>query len=195
MYPGSATLAMRSLGASASDLFCDVDPRSAASLRDAGGGLDVRVVDADGVSAIEREAQLARVDARDVLVHVDPFEPFERLSRDSRTPVELAGWLADVGYRLVYWYGYDSVERRGWARDVIAGLAPHAELWCGDVLIPASLVYPGTPGAWGCGVVLANATETETRICERLGRGLERISEGDVVEGNDPSRLSFKVIA
>jgi hypothetical protein len=51
------------------------------------------------------------------------------------------------------------------------------------------------PGAWGCGVVLANATETETRICERLGRGLERISEGDVVEGNDPSRLSFKVIA
>jgi hypothetical protein len=42
-------------------------------------------------------------------------------------------------------------------------------------------------------VVLANATET--RICERLGRGLERISEGDFVEGNDPSRLSFKVIA
>jgi len=195
VYPGSATLAMRSLGASASYLFCDVDPRSAASLRDSGGGLDVRIVDADGVSAIEHEAQLARVDARDVLVHVDPFEPFERLSRDSRTPVELAGWLGDVGYRLVYWYGYDSVERRGWARDVIAGLAPHAELWCGDVLIPASLVYPGMPGAWGCGVVLANATETETRICERLGRGLERISEGDVVEGNDPSRLSFKVIA
>jgi len=153
------------------------------------------VVDADGVSAIEREAQLARVDARDVLVHVDPFEPFERLSRDSRTPVELAGWLADVGYRLVYWYGYDSVERRVWARDVIAGLAPHAEVWCGDVLIPASLVYPGRPGAWGCGVVLANARETDTRICERLGRGLERISEGDVVEGNDPSRLSFNVIA
>jgi hypothetical protein len=78
---------------------------------------------------------------------------------------------------------------------VIAVLTPHAELWCGDVLIPASLVYPGMPGAWGCGVVLANATETETRICERLGRGLERISEGDVVEGNDPSQLSFKVIA
>jgi hypothetical protein len=195
VYPGSATLAMRSLGKSASYLFCDVDPRSAASLRDAGGGLDVRVVDADGVSAIEREAQLARVNARDVLVHVDPFEPFERLSRDSRTPVELAGWLADVGYRLVYWYGYDSVERRGWARDMIAGLAPHAELWCGEVLIPASLVYPDMPGAWGCGVVLANATETETRTCERPGRGLERISEADVVEGNDPSRLSFNIIA
>jgi 23S rRNA A2030 N6-methylase RlmJ len=115
VYPGSATLAMRSLGTSASYLFCDVDPRSAASLLDARGGLDVRVVDADGVSAIEREAQLARVDARDVLVHVDPFDPFERVSRNNRSPVELAGWLADAGYRLVYWYGYDSVERRGCA--------------------------------------------------------------------------------
>jgi hypothetical protein len=194
VYPGSATLAMRALGRSASYVFCDVDPGSAASLRDAGAGLDVRVVDTDGVSAIEREAQLAGVDAREVLVHVDPFEPFERVTPDSRTPVELAGWLAEAGYRLVYWYGYDSIERRGWARDVIAGLAPHAQLWCGDVLMPASLVYHGRLKAWGCGVVLANATETETGVCERLGRGLERMSEGDVVKGNDPSRLSFKVM-
>ncbi len=78
---------------------------------------------------------------------------------------------------------------------MIAGLAPHAELWCGDVLIPASLVYPGTPGAWGCGVVLADPKEMDARVCERLGRGLERISEGDVVEGNNPSQLSFKVVS
>jgi hypothetical protein len=187
-------IAMRRLGTSASYLFCDVDPGSAASLRDAGAGLDVRVLDADGVAAIAHEAQLARVDPRDVLVHVDPFEPFERVSHDSSTPVELAGWLAEAGYRLAYWYGYDAVERRGWPRDVIAGLAPRAELWCGDVLIPASLVYLGSPGAWGCGIVLANASKAEMRVCERLGRGLERISNGDVVEGNDPSRLSFKVI-
>ena len=38
---------------------------------------------------------------------MDPFEPFERVTPDSRTPVELAGWLAEAGYRLVYWYGYD----------------------------------------------------------------------------------------
>jgi 23S rRNA (adenine2030-N6)-methyltransferase len=195
VYPGSAMLAMRSLGISASYLLCDVDPRSATSLRDAGADLDVRVVDTDGVSAIGREALRGGVDAHDVLVLIDPVAPFERVSRDSRTPVELAGWLADAGYRLVYWYGYDSVQQRGWAREVMAALARHAELWCGDVLIPASLVYPRKPGAWGCGVVLANATETETRVCERLGHGLERISEGDVVEGNDPPRLSFKVMA
>jgi len=195
LYPGSATLAMRALGTSATYVLCDVDPESAATLRAAGAGLDVRVVDTDGVSAIEREAHLARVNARDVLVHVDPFDPFERVTPDSKTPVELAGWLADAGYRLMYWYGYDSVERRGWARDVIARLAPHAELWCGDALIPASLVYPERSGAWGCGVVLANATAEEVRACERLGRGLERVSETDVVEGNDPSRLSFAVMA
>ncbi len=119
VYPGSATLAMRALGRSAS-YVCDVDPGSAASLRQAGAGLDVRVVDTEGVAASERETRLPRVDARDVLVHIDPFEPFERITPDSRTPVELAGWLADAGYRLVYWYGYDSVERRGWAQDVIA---------------------------------------------------------------------------
>jgi Ribosomal RNA large subunit methyltransferase D, RlmJ len=192
VYPGSATLAIRALGRSASYIFCDVDPGSVASLRDAGAGLDVRVVETDGVSAIEREVQHCGVEARNVLVHIDPFEPFERITPDSRTPVELAGWLANAGYRLVYWYGYDSVERRGWARDVIAGLAPHAQAWCGDVLMPASLVYPDRPGAWGCGVVLANGTEAERRVCECLGRGLERLSEGDVVEGNDPSRLSFK---
>jgi len=120
VYPGSATLATLALGRSASYVFCEVDPGSAASLRQAGAGLDVRVVDTDGVAAIERETRLPRVDARDVLVHIDPFEPFERITPDSRTPVELAGWLADAGYRLVYWYGYDSVERRGWARDMIA---------------------------------------------------------------------------
>jgi hypothetical protein len=64
-----------------------VDPGSAASLRQAGAGLDVRVVNTDGVAAIERETRLPRVDARDVLVHIDPFEPFERITPDSRTPV------------------------------------------------------------------------------------------------------------
>jgi Ribosomal RNA large subunit methyltransferase D, RlmJ len=173
VYPGSATLATLALGRSASYVFCDVDPGSAASLRQAGAGLDVRVVDTDGVAAIERETRLPRVDARDVLVHIDPFEPFERITPDSRTPVELAGWLADAGYRLVSWYGYDSVERRGWARDVIAKLAPHASLWCGDVLMPASLVYPSTSGAWGCGVVVCRQNSLRLDIQEvNAGAGM-----------------------
>jgi hypothetical protein len=185
---------MRVLGKSATYVFCGPDPESAATLRDAAAGFDARVIEADGVSTITREAQLSRGDPGDVLVHIDPFDPYERTKPDSKTPLELAGWLARVGCRLFYWYGYDSVEQRGWARHEISRLAPGVALWCGDVLIPASLVYPGRPTTWGCGVVLANRTNFESHVCELLGRGLERISETDVHEGNDPARVTFSVV-
>jgi 23S rRNA A2030 N6-methylase RlmJ len=194
VYLGSPALALRALGQSATFLFCDVDPESAADLRAATAGFAARVIEGDGVSTIYREAQLARVDPRDVFVHIDPLDPYERVTTDSQTPVELAAWLARAGYRLFYWYGYDCVERRGWAHDEISRLAPDVDLWCGDALMPASLVYPGKTGAWGCGVVLANMTSPEVRACERLGRALDRISVTDVVMANDPPHLTFRVI-
>jgi 23S rRNA A2030 N6-methylase RlmJ len=194
VYLGSPALAMQTLGKNATYLFCDVDPESAATLRMATAGFEARVIEADGVSAIYREAQLARFNPGDVLIHIDPFDSYERATDQSKTPVELAAWLARSGYRLFYWYGYDCVERRGWAYNEISRLAPGINIWCGDTLMPACLVYPGTTGAWGCGVVLANITSSEAHVCERLGRALERISETDVVEGNDPSQLAFRVI-
>ena len=193
-YPGSPALALRALGQSATYLFCDVDPESAATLRAATSGFDALVVEADGVSAIYHEAQLARIKPGDTLVHIDPFDPFERVTDQSQTPVELAAWLARAGYRLFYWYGYDSVEQRGWALDEISRLAPGINMWCGDALMPACLVYPGRTGAWGCGVILANMTRSEASVCERLARALERISETDVIASNDPSQLTFRVI-
>ncbi|HSR33568.1 MAG TPA: 23S rRNA (adenine(2030)-N(6))-methyltransferase RlmJ [Anaerolineae bacterium] len=194
VYPGSPMIATRALGQGASYIFCDIDPESAASLRTATAGLNARVLEADGVSAITREVQFTRVDPADVMVFIDPFEPHERWTLDSKTPLELAGWLAGAGYRVFYWYGYDSVERRGWAREEIARLAPGVELWCGDTLMPASFIYPGRTGAWGCGVVLANATSVEVGVCERLGHALERMSESDFAAGNDPARLAFQVV-
>jgi hypothetical protein len=195
VYPGSPALALQFLGQSATYLFCDVDTESAATLRAATGDFAARVIEADGVSTIYHEAQLARVKPEDVLVHIDPFDPYERVTGQSQTPVELAAWLARAGYRLFYWYGYDSVEQRGWAYDEISRLSPGINIWCGDVLMPACLVYPGRTGAWGCGVVLANMTGSEARVCERLGRALERISEAEVVASNDPAQLTFRVIA
>jgi hypothetical protein len=194
VYPGSPALALQALGKTATYLFCDVDPESAVTLRTATSGFAARVIEADGVSAVYREAQLAQVDPRDVLVHIDPFNPYERVTGQSQTPVELAAWLARAGYRLFYWYGYDCVERIGWAHGEISRLSPAVNVWCGDVLMPASLVYPGTTGAWGCGVVLANMKSAEVRACKRLGDALERISETDVVESNDPPQLTFRVI-
>src|SRR5207244_12475884 len=99
-------------------------------------GFTSQVTEADGCAPTCRASQLALVDPGDVLVHIDPFDPYERVTGQNKTPVELAACLARAGYRLFYWYGYDSVERRGWAYDEISRLAPGINLWCGDTLIP-----------------------------------------------------------
>jgi hypothetical protein len=138
--------------------------------------------------------QRSSVNPADVLVLIDPFEPNERWAPDSKTPLELARWLAGAGYRVVFWYCYDSIERRGWARDEIARLAPGVQLWCGDTLMPASFIWPGRPGPWGCGIVLANPKSAEVSVCERLGHALERIGEDDIVDSNEPARLEFRVM-
>jgi hypothetical protein len=131
----------------------------------------------------------------DVLVHIDPYEAHERVTRDGMTPIELAASLARRGYRVFYWYGYHSVDQRARAREEISCLVPGVDLWCGDVVIPSPFVYPGRSGAWGCGVVLANMTATEAEMCARLGTALQRISADDVLAGNEPVRLEFAVVA
>ena len=195
VYPGSPLLATRALGQNATYIFCDIDPESAASLRKTMAALNARVIEADGVSTIDREIRLLQANPADVLVLIDPFDPHERWSPDSKTPIELAASLAAAGHRLFFWYAYDTVERRGWARDAIVALAPGVELWCGDTLMPNPYIYPDRSGAFGCGIILANATPIETEACERLGHALERMSEDDLVAGNDPARLTFEVLA
>jgi 23S rRNA A2030 N6-methylase RlmJ len=194
IYPGSPSLALRALGHGASYLFCDCDAASARALRDAGSGSRVRVVEGDGVSTIRNEADGPSLNPSDILVHIDPFDPFERLTPDSLTPLELAAALAERGYRVVYWYGYESLDDRGWARHEISRLAPRVDLWCGDVLIPAPFIYPERHGVWGCGVVLANMTTVETEMCTRLGAALEDLSVDDVLASNERSRLAFAVL-
>jgi hypothetical protein len=102
-----------------------------------------------------------------------------------------AGWLVKEGVRVVYWYGYESPADRGWARDAIASAAPHAPLWCGDVMLPSPFVFPDRAGTWGCGVVLANPGQAEASVLSDFGRALERISRDDVMPGNQPERLTF----
>lgn len=194
LYPGSPQLAVGALGREAGYIFCDIDPESAESLRTAVAGFEASVFEADGVSAIFHQAELAHVDPAEVLVLIDPFDPRQRYTPDSSTPLELAAWLADKGYRVIFWYCYDTADWRGWARDEIAALAPGVNLWCGDVLMLASFIYPDRSGPWGCGIVLANATETEVAVCEQHGRALERIGIDDVHMDNDPGRLQFQVI-
>jgi hypothetical protein len=194
VYPGSPGLAVRALGRNAGYLLCDIDPQSASSLRTAVAGCQAEVVEGDGVTAVYDYANNTGVDPAAVLVLIDPFDPSERFGPDSRSPLELAAWLAGAGFRVVFWYCYDSAVQRGRARAEIAGLAPNLDLWCGDMLMPASFIYPARSGAWGCGIILANASEPEVEACRRLGRALERISLGDLDEENEPARLVFQVI-
>lgn len=194
-YPGSAALARCLLGEKAGYVLCDIDPTSQSSLKEAFSGDDAQVVETDGVDAIGREAVKWRGDPGKVLVHIDPFDPYERVRPDARSPLELASWLAGQGYRVMYWYGYDESTKRGWARDEIAGMASGVELWCGDAQMPASFIYPDRRGAWGCGIVLANMTPEETELCRRMGRALEDICDDDRAPGNAPDRLDFRVIA
>jgi 23S rRNA A2030 N6-methylase RlmJ len=193
IYPGSPTLAIRALGQNASYLFCDRDPESVRNLRAVGSRLSVRVVEADGVATVLHEAERLHASPSDVFVHIDPYDPHERVASDALTPVELAAALADRGYRVLYWYGYESMNDRGWARAEISRLVPRANLWCGDMVIPAPFVFPERRGVWGCGVVLANSTPAESKTCQRLGAALERICADDVLLGNSPSRPGFAI--
>lgn len=194
IYPGSPLLATRALGSRSSYIFCDIDPESAASLRAEVSHLDARIIENDGVSAIAGEFQRAQLAPSDVLVLIDPFLPNERFTPGSQTPLELAASLAAGGYRIIFWYAYFTLAERGWARDAIAGLAPGVDLWCGDTIMPISFTYPDRSGLFGCGIVLANATLAEQNTCRRLGQALERIAATDVVEGNNPSQVTFQII-
>ncbi len=193
IYPGSPLLAMRALGRKASYIFCDTDPESTKSLREAVAHLQAHVIEADGVSAIAGQAYRAGIDPRQVFVLIDPFLPNERVTPEGQTPLELAADLAAAGYRLMFWYAYFEHEQRGWGRRAIAQLAPGAELWCGDAIMPITFTYPDRAGLFGCGIVLANAGPAEIDSCQRLGQALERIYNTDVVPGNDPTQLAFQV--
>jgi hypothetical protein len=125
------------------------------------------------------------------LVCIDPYDPFERTAKDNPTPVELAISLALEGFRVFYWYGYDTIEQRGWVCDSIANKVPNGCLWCGDFLVPAPFVYPETSGPWGGGVLLLNSTPKEIQSAQLLSKKLEQLMQNDILDGNDPERLSF----
>lgn len=196
IYLGSSALAKRLLGANCRYVLCDLDRASAASLRAMGeeSSVELRVVEGDGISTIRAEAAVCNVPAADVLVHIDPYDPFERTTPNALTSIELAGELAASGYRLFYWYGYESAYDRGWAKAAISMRAPRADVWCGDMLVPSPFVFPDRPGVWGCGIVMANMTRAEAECCQRLGVALERISSADRLPGNEPSSIQFRVI-
>ncbi len=78
-----------------------------------------------------------------------------------------------------------------------------ASLWCGDLILGSceeatdvngNLEAATTPGT-GCGVVLANASDTVIRRCEVLGRALVESSDGAPLPSGAPGNVALTVVA
>ena len=85
-YPGSAMLAMSVLGDDSSYLLCDIDPVSAADLREHAAGLShCEVAERDGMAAT------AAWLGGDTVVHIDPFDPHAHVPGGAIPPGRLRG--------------------------------------------------------------------------------------------------------
>lgn len=197
-YPGSALQAMTLLGDDCAYLLCDLDPVSVEDLSTWAARLGLRrceVAQRDGMAAVS--AWLG--DPSPMVVHVDPFDPFERTG-DGPSAVELAGQVADAGHTLVYWYGFSDLGERAWALDAIKGLTG-TPLWCGDLMVTrrdggtrsdGDLGEGTTPGT-GCGVVLANVPPALTKRCETLAHALVDQYDGRELPTGGPGALDLNV--
>jgi 23S rRNA A2030 N6-methylase RlmJ len=184
--PGSPLLAMRELGGRARYLLCDMDPGSTADITmwaDRLGLADqVTTVMGDGMAAVAE--QVLDGAASSALVHVDPYDPNAR-EQGSLSALELTARLIDAGAGVMYWYGFDAPDQRGWALRILHD-ATQAALWCGDMLVTTAdgtvhddghLGHATTPGT-GFGIVLANVSQATTDRCDALGTALARTYDG-----------------
>jgi 23S rRNA A2030 N6-methylase RlmJ len=201
VYPGSPLLAMLQLSSECREyLLCDLDSDSIASLNDAACSLDLasraECVLGDGIATLwERAATLSTEDARRTFVHIDPFEPFEASGRSHLSAIALCCKLAERGFQVVYWYGYDTLEERGWAWRLLSPRLSGAttSLWCGDLSLVSlhDPALPPDPGVRGCGVLCANLAPDALDACSGLGAAMESIYRGAVFPDGQVGALAF----
>jgi 23S rRNA A2030 N6-methylase RlmJ len=96
-YPGSPLIAISILGNQADYVLCDLDPQSVASLRHTTGDLHALVMQADGMSTLKALAERQDFEPEHVIVHIDPFEPLERIAPVAPNAIELRGCWRTVG--------------------------------------------------------------------------------------------------
>ncbi len=204
-FPGSALLAMRMLADKAEYLLCDLDPESVASLSTAAAELGLSekevVREADGMTTVVEEARRLKDESKDIVVTIDPFEPFEIAGGISA--LELAAGLIEDDFRVIYWYGYDTPEQRTYPMGVLREYAREAgtSVWCGDLMLVAAaghseqeveqlLAGAEGPGA-GCGVVCGNYAQSSLDRCARLGEGVAKAWQDAKLPNGSPGSLEF----
>jgi len=212
-YPGSPLIAMMTLGAGASYLFCDLDGASLLTLEESARSLGiapghVRCVARDGVATVLQAAsRLSRAEAAQTLVLIDPFDlelpPGGSPAGESAAgpgPVELLWQMATLGARAILWYGFDSSHQRQARRERImrafsdpGGETSATSLWVGEISL-RSLDRTSSacfPGLGGCGIACANLSEEAIATCSELGRELAASYEDAVLPSGGSGALDF----
>lgn len=176
-YPGSAAFAMLALGNRATYRLWDIDRESVRDLFNAAAALNLAekadVIDADGIDGVKDESRtLSAADARDALVFVDPFDPFERSPGHGVSSVDLALSVASRGAKVAYWYGFDKESERHWAWKLLSlhrkGIksAWYAEIGPAAVDAPSLFEH----GMRGCGLVYLNGSATTCLALRAVAR-------------------------
>ncbi len=197
-YPASPLLAMRLLGNRAEYVLCDLDPDSVSSLSQAASALRltdrVHCARADGLATIQEASRHYNGNAADAFVHIDPFDPLAETER-GLSAVSLASDLIELGFKLLYWYGYDAREERAWPWHTLSN--PRKRLWCGDLIVRSNLDGGIAPMSdigplIGCGVLGANLQAATMAALRSLGQELASVYETSVLpSGETPGALDF----
>lgn len=196
--PGGPLVAMQVLGNAADYLFCDLDQDSATNIHHVATLLGVRsarVLTADGMGAVHDA--LADHDPASVVVFVDPFDHYA-VGPSGLSALDVAVEAAQASAVLVYWYGYNRIDRRHWIIDELCGQDPALQWWCGDLMASAEhadmttgdLGVASSPGT-GSGLVCINASSATTERCAALGTALAAAYRNRPLPSGQKGSLDF----
>ena len=198
VIPGGPLVALEVLGPDATYLFCDLDQASAANIREAAARREARsarVLTSDGIQSVH--AALAEHGTAKVVVFIDPFDHYA-VSPSGLSALDVAVEAARRGAVLVYWYGYNRIDRRHWILDEFTQREAALDWWCGDLMVSAEhadltegdLGVASSPGT-GSGLLCINASAATTERCTALGTALARAYRDSTLPSGDAGRLDF----
>lgn len=200
--PGGPLVAMAVLENGAEYLFCDLDPDSAGNIRDAAAARRVhsaQVLTADGMGSVH--AALADRNLAKVVVFIDPFDHYA-VGPTGLSALDLAAEVARAGAVLVYWYGYNRIDRRHWIIDELATGDTVTDWWCGDMMVSAEdadmttgdLGVASSPGT-GSGLVCTNTSAATIERCTVLGTALAAAYRDRPLPSDQAGALDFEALA
>lgn len=205
-YPGSGLIAMSLLLRQGEEyLFCDTDPNSLDNILKTSKKLGipdkiVEVKNTDGVSVVCKGlSALNGKDASKMLVHIDPYDPFET-GKNGLTPVDLFCQAGKCGVKAILWYGFDSINGHStFLHNLMQAfkkneLDPASQnLWLGEIQLAAfEDVYSNyNPGVFGCGIICSNLSDKSLAACKQLGKGLEQIYKSASLPDGSSGAIEF----